>query len=108
MGQWHAADEYDGQVREITFRSLCNSPMCPPDTAMTEYQHAVLSPDKKIFVRLSVSLPSIFGSIDNVLAIYFSCLLSNSFKKFSLLLFLSYYLQMVPCLLKTDFNDFFL
>lgn len=50
MGQWHAADNYDGQVREITFRSLCNSPMCPPDTAMTEYQHAVLSPDKKILV----------------------------------------------------------
>lgn len=50
MGQWHAADEYDGQVREITFRSLCNSPMCPPDTAMTEYQHAVLSPDKKMLV----------------------------------------------------------
>lgn len=52
MGQWHAADEYDGQVREITFRSLCSSPMCPPDTAMTEYQHAVLSPDKKTLVRL--------------------------------------------------------
>ncbi|KDP44241.1 hypothetical protein JCGZ_05708 [Jatropha curcas] len=50
MGQWHVADEYDGQVREITFRSLCNSPMCPPDTAMTEYQHAVLSPDKKMLV----------------------------------------------------------
>ncbi|KAF8041537.1 hypothetical protein BT93_A0207 [Corymbia citriodora subsp. variegata] len=50
MGQWHAADEYDGQVREITFRSLCSSPMCPPDTAMTEYQHAVLSPDKKTLV----------------------------------------------------------
>ncbi|GMY39837.1 BAG-associated GRAM protein 1, partial [Fagus crenata] len=50
MGQWHAADEYDGQVREITFRSLCNSPMCPPDTAMTEYQHAVLSPDKEMLV----------------------------------------------------------
>ncbi|KAG6726819.1 hypothetical protein I3842_02G098600 [Carya illinoinensis] len=50
MGQWHAADEYDGQVREIKFRSLCNSPMCPPDTAMTEYQHAVLSPDKKLLV----------------------------------------------------------
>ncbi|KAH1060221.1 hypothetical protein GLYMA_02G137700v4 [Glycine max] len=46
MGQWHTADEYDGQVREITFRSLCNSPMCPPDTAMTEWQHHVLSPDK--------------------------------------------------------------
>ncbi|KAB1213211.1 hypothetical protein CJ030_MR5G022388 [Morella rubra] len=50
MGLWHAADEYDGQVREIKFRSLCNSPMCPPDTAMTEYQHAVLSPDKKMLV----------------------------------------------------------
>ncbi|KAL2487585.1 C2 domain-containing protein/GRAM domain-containing protein [Forsythia ovata] len=50
MGQWHAADEYDGQVREITFRSLCNSPMCPPDTAMTEWQHVVLSADKKTLV----------------------------------------------------------
>ncbi|XWS09426.1 hypothetical protein CRYUN_Cryun40dG0083700 [Craigia yunnanensis] len=50
MGQWHAADEYDGQVREITFRSICNSPMCPPDTAMTEYQHSVLSADKKKLV----------------------------------------------------------
>ncbi|XP_022972086.1 BAG-associated GRAM protein 1 [Cucurbita maxima] len=46
MGQWHAADEYEGQVRELTYRSLCHSPMCPPDTAMTEYQHAVLSEDK--------------------------------------------------------------
>lgn len=50
IGQWHAADEYDGQVREIKFRSLCNSPMCPPDTAMTEWQHAVFSPDKKTLV----------------------------------------------------------
>lgn len=50
MGQWHAAEEYDGQVREITFRTLCNSPMCPPDTAMTEYQHSVLTPDKKMLV----------------------------------------------------------
>ncbi|KAL6582359.1 BAG-associated GRAM protein 1 [Orobanche minor] len=50
LGQWHATDEYDGQVREITFRSLCNSPMCPPDTAMTEWQHAVLSADKKTLV----------------------------------------------------------
>lgn len=46
IGQWHVADEYNGQVREITFRSLCHSPMCPPDTAMTEWQHAVLSADK--------------------------------------------------------------
>ncbi|GKV29253.1 hypothetical protein SLEP1_g38192 [Rubroshorea leprosula] len=50
IGQWHAADEYDGQVRETTHRHVCNSPMCPPDTAMTEYQHYVLSPDKKKLV----------------------------------------------------------
>ncbi|XP_044466803.1 BAG-associated GRAM protein 1-like isoform X2 [Mangifera indica] len=50
IGQWHAADEYDGQVREITYRCLCTNPMCPPDTGMTEYQHAVLSPDKKTLV----------------------------------------------------------
>ncbi|POO02029.1 C2- GRAM domain containing protein [Trema orientale] len=50
VGQWHPADEYDGQVREIKFRSLCTSPMCPPDTAMTEYQHFVLSTDKKKLV----------------------------------------------------------
>ncbi|KAK4345335.1 hypothetical protein RND71_035511 [Anisodus tanguticus] len=50
IGQWHSADEYDGQVREITFRTICNSPMCPPDSAMTEYQHAILSPDKKKLV----------------------------------------------------------
>lgn len=51
IGQWHPADEYDGQLREITFRCICNSPMCPPDTAMTEWQHAVLSPDKKTLVQ---------------------------------------------------------
>ncbi|EPS64238.1 hypothetical protein M569_10543 [Genlisea aurea] len=50
MGPWHASDEFDGQVREIKFRTLCNSPMCPPDTAMTEWQHAVTSPDKKKLV----------------------------------------------------------
>lgn len=50
MGQWHVADEYAGQVREITFRSICHSPMCPPDTAMTEWQHAVLSADKTALI----------------------------------------------------------
>ncbi|KAK1577677.1 hypothetical protein Q3G72_023753 [Acer saccharum] len=50
VGQWHPADQYDGQVREITFRSVCNNPMCPPDTAMTEWQHVVLSPDKEKLV----------------------------------------------------------
>ncbi|CAO2821777.1 unnamed protein product [Amaranthus hypochondriacus] len=50
IGQWHPTDEYEGLVRELTFRSVCKSPMCPPDTAMTEWQHAVLSPDKTILV----------------------------------------------------------
>ncbi|GER40453.1 C2 domain-containing family protein [Striga asiatica] len=58
LGQWHAADEYDGQVREITFRSLCNSPMCPPDTAVTEWQHAVLSADKKTLIHCRWSFDS--------------------------------------------------
>lgn len=56
MGQWHVADEYDGQVRDLTFRSLCHSPMCPPDTAMTEWQHAVLSADKTNLVRYEVKI----------------------------------------------------
>lgn len=50
MGQWHEVDEHDGQVREIKLRSLCNNPMCPPDTAMTERQHIVFSSDKKKLV----------------------------------------------------------
>uniref|UniRef100_A0A1J3GIW1 C2 and GRAM domain-containing protein n=1 Tax=Noccaea caerulescens TaxID=107243 RepID=A0A1J3GIW1_NOCCA len=54
---WHTAVEYDGQVREIKFRSICNSPMCPPDTAVTEWQHFALSPDKKILVFETVQQP---------------------------------------------------
>ncbi|KAJ4896202.1 C2 domain-containing protein / GRAM domain-containing protein [Raphanus sativus] len=54
---WHTAEEYDGQVREIKFRSICKSPMCPPDTAVTEWQHVVLSPDKKILVFETVQQP---------------------------------------------------
>lgn len=50
IGQWHAADEYDGFVRELTFRSVCKNPMCPPYTATTEWQHAVFSPDKTVLV----------------------------------------------------------
>ncbi|KAG1328271.1 putative BAG-associated GRAM protein 1-like [Cocos nucifera] len=69
LGQWHVADEYDGQVREITFRSLCHSPMCPPDTAMTEWQNAVLSYDKTTLVFETVQqahdIP--FGSCFEVL-----------------------------------------
>lgn len=55
IGQWHDAVEYGGQVREITFRALCKSNVGPPDTAITERQHAVLSPDKKQLVRLLIS-----------------------------------------------------
>ncbi|CAH9117192.1 unnamed protein product [Cuscuta europaea] len=64
IGQWHSADEYDGEVRELKFRSLCNSPMCPPDTAMTEYQHAVLSSDKRklVFETVQQALDVPFGS----------------------------------------------
>ncbi|CAL5082352.1 unnamed protein product [Urochloa decumbens] len=46
LGQWHVADEYDGQVRELNCKSICHSPMCPPYSAMTEWQHIVLSADK--------------------------------------------------------------
>uniref|UniRef100_A0A453PW99 VASt domain-containing protein n=1 Tax=Aegilops tauschii subsp. strangulata TaxID=200361 RepID=A0A453PW99_AEGTS len=46
LGQWHLADEYDGQVRELKCRSMCHSPMCPPYSAITEWQHAVLSANK--------------------------------------------------------------
>ncbi|XP_044950279.1 BAG-associated GRAM protein 1 [Hordeum vulgare subsp. vulgare] len=46
LGQWHVADEYDGQVRELNCKSICHSPMCPPYSAMTEWQHMVLSANK--------------------------------------------------------------
>ncbi|CAL5063369.1 unnamed protein product [Urochloa decumbens] len=46
LGPWHVADEYDGQVRELNCKSICHSPMCPPYSAMTEWQHIVLSADK--------------------------------------------------------------
>lgn len=47
---WYDTEEYRGEVRKITFRSLCSNPMCPPDTAVTEYQHGHLSDDKKFLV----------------------------------------------------------
>ncbi|XP_058182646.1 BAG-associated GRAM protein 1 isoform X3 [Rhododendron vialii] len=50
IGQWHDDVEYGGQVREITFRALCEGFVGPPDTAITDRQHAVLSPDKKQLV----------------------------------------------------------
>ncbi|KAF6152466.1 hypothetical protein GIB67_035534 [Kingdonia uniflora] len=72
LGQWDAADEYGGQVRDITFRTLCHSPMCPPDSAMTEWQHALLSPDKKtlIFETVQQAHDVPFGSYFEILHIF--------------------------------------
>ncbi|CAM0945315.1 unnamed protein product [Alopecurus aequalis] len=47
LRKWYVSDEYGGNVREVTFRSLCNSPLCPPDTAVTELQHTSFSKDKR-------------------------------------------------------------
>ncbi|XP_047079704.1 BAG-associated GRAM protein 1-like [Lolium rigidum] len=47
LSKWHVSDVYGGNFREVTFRSLCNSPLCPPDTAVTELQHASFSKDKR-------------------------------------------------------------
>ncbi|KAL5211483.1 hypothetical protein ABZP36_022330 [Zizania latifolia] len=46
LSKWYTSDEYGGNIREVTFRSLCHSPLCPPDTAVTEWQHASFSKDK--------------------------------------------------------------
>lgn len=50
VSQWRASDEYNGRVREVTYRTLCNFPLCPPDIPVTERQHVVLSVDKKTMV----------------------------------------------------------
>ncbi|KAG2659646.1 hypothetical protein PVAP13_1KG374100 [Panicum virgatum] len=47
LSKWCASEEYGGRVREVTFRSQCHSPLCPPDTAVTEWQHASFSKDKR-------------------------------------------------------------
>ncbi|XP_066318839.1 BAG-associated GRAM protein 1-like [Miscanthus floridulus] len=47
LSRWCASEEYGGKVREVTFRSQCHSPLCPPDTAVTEWQHASFSRDKR-------------------------------------------------------------
>ncbi|KAM0869248.1 hypothetical protein ACQ4PT_040799 [Festuca glaucescens] len=47
LSKWHVSDVYGGNFREVTFRSLCNSPLCPPDTAVTELQRASFSKDKR-------------------------------------------------------------
>ncbi|PWZ37001.1 BAG-associated GRAM protein 1 [Zea mays] len=63
LGQWHIADEYDGQVRELNCKSICHSPMCPPYSAMTEWQHIVLSADKMDLVHCRWSVKTISSSL---------------------------------------------
>lgn len=48
--KWHTAEQYSGLLRKITLRSICSSPMCPPDTALTELQHAVFKNNRKTLV----------------------------------------------------------
>ncbi|KAJ3675379.1 hypothetical protein LUZ60_004421 [Juncus effusus] len=48
--KWSESDEFGGQIRKITFKSLCNSPLCPPYTSVTEDQHVILSTDKTTLV----------------------------------------------------------
>ncbi|GLJ39265.1 hypothetical protein SUGI_0801270 [Cryptomeria japonica] len=50
LEKWHAADRYGGLLRELSFRSMCNNPMCPPDSAMTEWQHAAFSNNQNVLV----------------------------------------------------------
>ncbi|KAL8030563.1 hypothetical protein ABFX02_14G293800 [Erythranthe guttata] len=54
VSQWHASSEYNGQVRDVKYRTLCNFPLCPPDIPVTELQHTFLSADKKKLVFESV------------------------------------------------------
>ncbi|XP_024521275.1 BAG-associated GRAM protein 1 isoform X1 [Selaginella moellendorffii] len=45
---WRNPEEYSGILRKVTYRAKCNSPMCPPDTAMTDTQHIFFSGEKKL------------------------------------------------------------
>ncbi|KAL6899620.1 hypothetical protein ACP4OV_006278 [Aristida adscensionis] len=47
LSKWCASEKYGGNTREVTFRSLCHSPLCPPDTAVSEWQRAAFSKDKR-------------------------------------------------------------
>ncbi|GJP48351.1 hypothetical protein CLOM_g7651 [Closterium sp. NIES-68] len=56
VGEWKETEQYGGKMREVTYRSLCDSPMCPPSTAMTEWQHMDFSgPDHKQLVIESIN-----------------------------------------------------
>jgi hypothetical protein len=46
--KWCEADKNHRMVRMVTYKSLCTSPMCPPDTAVTVWQQVTFSDDKEV------------------------------------------------------------
>ncbi|GBG88291.1 hypothetical protein CBR_g46857 [Chara braunii] len=54
MEPWHTTEEYGGLLRRTTFRTICTSPMCPPDSAITDWQHVTLSTDEKTLTLESI------------------------------------------------------
>jgi hypothetical protein len=48
--KWCEADKNHRMARMVTYKSLCTSPMCPPDTAVTVWQQAAFSDDKEALV----------------------------------------------------------
>lgn len=78
--QWHTAEQYNGLLRKITLRSICLSPMCPPDTSITELQHAVFTNDKQVLVLETVQqahdVP--FGTYFEIHAKWTFCSVSGS------------------------------
>ncbi|KAG7018436.1 BAG-associated GRAM protein 1, partial [Cucurbita argyrosperma subsp. argyrosperma] len=76
----------------VTYRSPCSNPMCPPDTAMTEYHHAVLSEDKKKLLHsrwLLKTNAEDSSSIDFKAGVYFKkwCMLQATIKAGAMLEF---------------------
>jgi len=56
LEKWEDSEQYGGLTRKVTYRSICQSPMCPPDTAVTVYQHTAFSNNKKVLVCFSYTL----------------------------------------------------
>eukprot|EP00850_Spirogloea_muscicola_P021793 SM000262S09872 [mRNA] locus=s262:127906:134118:+ [translate_table: standard] len=52
--KWHVSEQFGGMVRKIDFRSLCNSPMCPPSTSMTDWQRTCFEDDKSTLLLETV------------------------------------------------------
>jgi hypothetical protein len=48
--RWQPSEQYGGLVRKVTFRFLCTSPMCPYDSAMTDWQHVMYDEKEQVLV----------------------------------------------------------